>query len=263
MIEERAAAAIEIAKQAGALLKEGFGSLMQIDEKEGSQNLVTEYDYKAEKLILSHLSKLFPEDSFYAEESGKSGINSEEGAGVTWIIDPLDGTVNFAHKLPIFSVSIAAYYDGAIQFGVVYSPMQEELFTAQRGHGAFFNGKPITISAIKKLKRALLVTGFPYDVAKNPGRCMERVEKCLKLGLPLRRLGSAALDLCYVAMGRFEIYWEVSLQPWDLAAGALILEEAGGIFTQEDGKKRDLFSTQGVLATNGYLHKEMIEVLSV
>jgi myo-inositol-1(or 4)-monophosphatase len=246
-----------VALEAGAMLKDGFGTSFRIDNKEGRHNLVTEFDHKAEKLIISRIKAQFPDHIFLAEESGASGTPANT---VRWIIDPLDGTVNFAHSIPIFCVSIGAELDGELLCGVIYAPMTGELFTAHKGGGAFLNGEPIHVSKVDKLYDSILVTGFPYNAASNPHGCLEHFTRFVSMGLPVRRLGSAAIDLAYLAAGRFDGYWEVSLQAWDVAAGKLILQEAGGIMTQYDGAEHSLF--QGtMLATNGHIHKEMSSVL--
>ena len=182
------------------------------------------------------------------------------GARCRWIIDPLDGTTNFAHGLALFCVSIALEVDGRIELGAVYDPMGEELFTAERGQGARLNGRPIRVSACETLVDSLLCTGFPYAIREDGGSQVEVFEAFLKRAQAVRRLGSAALDLCYVAAGRFDGFWEVQLRPWDIAAASLIVEEAGGRVTAYDGSPIDLFRGQTV-ASNGRLHDRLSEVL--
>src|SRR5581483_7755150 len=196
--------AVEAAKNAGALLQKGFGSYFEISTKPGVQNLVTEYDLISEKAIMATISEHFPEHAFLAEESGEI---QKKNSSVTWIIDPLDGTLNFAHNIPVFSVSIAAFVEGSIVSGVVYHPMAQELFIAEKGKGAYLNTKPIHVSKISKVKEALMATGFPYDVDKDPLNCVEKFAKMQLQGVPIRRLGSAAIDLAYVAAGRWDAYW--------------------------------------------------------
>ena len=225
------------ALKAGSLLKDGFGTIFKIDSKEGKNNLVTEYDLKAEELIISEIKKNYPDHTFLAEESGKTGNEEFE---YRWVIDPLDGTVNFSHNLPIFSVSIALEHNGKIVCGCIYNPILDELFSAEIGKGAFLNGEAIKVSDNPDFTRAYLVTGFPYNVNENPHDCINHFTKMLKMGLPIRRLGSAALDLCYVACGRFDGFWEVTLHPWDVAAGILFVQEAGGKVTHYDGKEYEL-----------------------
>ena len=250
--------AVEAAKNAGALLHQGFGSNFEIDSKPGMQNLVTEYDLIAEKAIITTLSERFPDHSFLTEESGS--INKASGS-VTWIIDPLDGTVNFAHNIPVFSVSIAACVGGAIVSGVVFHPMAQELFVAEKGKGSYLNTKPISVSRTTDLSKALLSTGFPYDVDKDPLNCVEKFAKMQLKGVPVRRLGSAAIDLAYVAAGRWDAYWEVGLHPWDMAAGKLLVEEAGGVISHWDGAPHEVFSYSTMLASNTHLQATMLEFL--
>lgn len=249
--------AIEAALQAGGELKKGFNTSYSISSKPGRHNLVTEYDTLAEEIILSKIKKEFPDHSLLAEESGEKISSSK----ITWIVDPLDGTVNFAHGIPIFSVSIAAAYENEILCGVVYNPITQELFTAQKNKGSFLNGKPLKVSATQSLQEAFLATGFPYNLEENPLGCIHQLMHALKQGLPVRRLGSAALDLSYTAAGRFDGYWEASLQPWDLAAGKLIVEEAGGKITDYAGKPCNSKEAGSVVASNGVLHVSMLQLL--
>ena len=250
--------AIEAALKAGELLSKGFGTTFQIESKGLTHDIVTEYDKLSEKSIFSAIGSRFPKHTFLSEESGASGPPSDE---VLWVIDPLDGTVNFAREIPFFSVSIAATQEGRLLSGVVYQPMTRELFIAEKGKGAYKNGKRLHVSAIKKVQKAVMATGFPYNVSENPLHCIDRFAALLKLGVPIRRLGSAALDLCYVAAGHFDAFWEVGLNPWDIAAGKLIVEEAGGKVTHYDGSKHQLFPYSSLLATNGLLHNDMVEML--
>jgi myo-inositol-1(or 4)-monophosphatase len=251
--------ATQAALQAGDLLRKGFSTACRVASKEGKQNLVTEFDTASEACILRLIQQHFPTHAFLAEESGAS---AHTDAPVLWIIDPLDGTVNFAHHVPLFSVSIAACVDGAPVCGVVYQPLLGELFVAVRKEGAYLNGSPLRVSQRASLDDALLVTGFPYNVHENPLHCIDRLSQIIRLGVPVRRLGSAALDLCYVAAGRFDAYWEVSLHPWDLAAGTLIVEEAGGRVTHYDGSPYQLFSHSHILASNSHLHDAMLHHLN-
>jgi len=250
---------IEAALSAGELLRQGFGGTFSISSKAGVHNLVTEYDHRAEEQIISFLKNELPSSQFLAEERG--GVESSE-AELQWIIDPLDGTVNFAHGIPIFAVSIAALQKGKIVSGIVYQPITHELFVAQEKAGAFLNGQPIRVSKISELKKSFLATGFPYNLAENPGDCIGHFTDILRQGLPIRRLGSAAIDLCYVAAGRFDAFFEVSLAPWDCAASRLILEEAGGKISHWDETPFDIFSYKSVLATNGHLHAALAKVLN-
>lgn len=247
--------AIQAALEAGDLLRRGFGTTFDIGQKQGKQNLVTEYDKASEKKIISMLLNAFPHHSILAEESGAL---KKEKAPVTWIIDPLDGTVNFARNVPIFSVSIAAVSDNACLSGVVYQPMTQELFIAEKGKGAYLNGKRLAVSKVNTFDEAMMSTGFPYNVDKNPLRCVDKFAEMQVKGVPIRRLGSAAIDLAYVAAGRYDSFWEVGLHPWDIAAGKLLVEEAGGKITHWDGSLHQIFGYETMLATNGLLHEAMI-----
>ena len=241
----------------GKILRQGFGTSFKISSKEGKNNLVTEYDNKSEKAIIDLIKSRFPSHRFWAEESGITGNDDSE---ITWIIDPLDGTVNFAHNLPIFSVSIAAIKGKEILCGVVYHPILDELFVAVKGQGATLNGEKISPSKTDDLSSAFLVTGFPYNVHENPGQCIDHFVWVVQSGIPIRRLGSAALDLAYVACGRFDGFWEINLHPWDVAAGVLLVREAGGTVSQYDGA--DYWITNdNMLSTNGIIHGQIIETL--
>ncbi len=250
--------AIETALGAGKILKEGFGTNFLISNKEGINNLVTEYDTRSEEYIIGNLRKAFPSHSFLAEESGRTGQPAQ--GCIRWVIDPLDGTVNFAHALPVFSVSIAAELDGELLCGVVYHPILDQMFYAQKNGGAFMNDNPIRVSANSDIRTAFLVTGFPYNVSQNPCNCIDHFVQIIKDGIPVRRLGSAALDLAYVAAGIFDGFWEINLNPWDVAAGALLVKEAGGKVTQYNGSDYSIYN-QSILATNGKLHNEITGTL--
>ena len=253
----------KIAKQAalkaGTLLVKGFGTSFEISEKEGRHNLVTTFDKAAQQSIIGTIFSQFPDHAFLAEEGG---IYKEEGSDYLWIIDPLDGTVNFAHNIPIFSVSIACTFKKEVVCGVVYQPITEELFVAEKGEGATLNGRPLTTTQTPRLDSSILVTGFPYNVHENPLGCIDAFSHIVKRGIPVRRLGSAAVDLSYVAAGRFDGFWEVSLEPWDIAAGKLIVEEAGGTVSHYDGSPHSLFEKGTVLATNGLIHSALQKEIS-
>jgi myo-inositol-1(or 4)-monophosphatase len=251
--------AIQAALQAGELLKRGFGTSFHVSSKKGKQNLVTEYDKASEKGIIACILSHFPDHAFLAEESGESGAKD---APVLWIIDPLDGTVNFAHHIPHFSVSIAAAVHKEVVSGVVYQPLLGELFVAEKGKGAYLNGTRLKVSATRSFDEAIMATGFPYNVDENPLHCINRFSEMTQLGIPIRRLGSAAIDLSYVAAGRFDAYWEVALHPWDMAAGKLLVEEAGGKVTHYNGTQRSPFSHDSLVSSNGLLHEKMIEKLN-
>lgn len=250
--------AIKIAKEAGAILASGFGTNFKIESKQTINDLVTEYDKKSEEFIIQSLLDHNSYFSFLAEEGGNKGNYSPDN--IRWIIDPLDGTVNYAHSIPIFSVSIAAELNNEIIAGVVFNPVTNELFYAAKGSGAFFNDNKIEVSENIDLKKALLVTGFPYNVETNPCQTIDLFVKIVQKGIPIRRLGSAALDLAYVAAGRFDGFWEIGLNPWDVAAGQLIVKEANGRISQFDNNEYSIFDNT-ILATNSLIHKDISDVL--
>ena len=249
--------AVEAALEAGAYLKENVGKIRHIEHKEGQvTNLVTEIDKNSEKLIIGKLSRHFPDHDFLGEESGSSEVKSD----YRWIIDPLDGTVNYTHALPIFCVSIGLEYKGEIIAGVVYDPSANELFTAEKGKGAFLNGSRIAVSKTSELIKSMIVTSFPYDIAGKLSLHLKSFKEFLTEAQAVRRLGSAALDLSYVACGRFDGFWEGSLHAWDMAAGVLLVIEAGGRWTDYAGRQATVYNPQ-LLATNGLIHASMIDVL--
>lgn len=249
---------INISREAGSLIREGFGKHLQIEFKTNESNLVTQIDKAAEKIILDFIKKKYPSHGIIAEESGEVNSRSE----YVWVVDPLDGTTNFAHGLPIFSVSIGLRKNNQTIAGVVYDVMQNIVYSAELGGGAFADANKILVSKTDKLKRALLVTGFPYNISENPENAFERFAALTKSSRGMRRLGSAAIDFCYVARGVFDGFWEVFLNPWDLCAGKLILEEAGGLVTDFDGSQIDIF-TPRILATNSLIHQQMIDILKL
>ncbi|MDP1677082.1 MAG: inositol monophosphatase family protein [Bacteroidota bacterium] len=250
--------AIEAAREAGAFLFENVGKIKNIERKIGQEtNLVTEIDKQSEKLIIKKIHQHFPDQAILGEEGGAQEQKSE----YRWIIDPLDGTTNFTHGLPIFCVTIGIEYKNEIVAGVIYDPNREELFTSEKGKGAFLNGKRISVSKTDSLINSLLVTGFPYNVNENPQNVIEHFVNFLPKAQGIRRLGSAALDLAYVACGRFDGYWEVSLQPWDKAAGILLVKEAGGIVTNFANSADDIIYNPNTLATNGAIHTKMLDVI--
>jgi myo-inositol-1(or 4)-monophosphatase len=247
---------IEISKEAGDLIKNAFGKSHSIEFKTNELNLVTETDKASEKLITDFIRKKYPSHGIIAEEGSEANKTSE----YIWVIDPLDGTTNFAHGLPIFSVSIGVQKNGETIAGVVYDVMRDVIFSAEKGSGSFENRKRINVSKNSNLGHSVLVTGFPYDIRENPDKAFERFIAFLKHARGIRRLGSAAIDFCYVANGVFDGFWEVSLHPWDLCAGKLIVEEAGGLVTNFDGKPINIYSKQ-ILATNNLVHQKMIDVM--
>ncbi len=245
-----------IARQAGVILRAGYGQRHTIASKSHAIDLVTEVDRQSEAFLLESIRNRWPEHSILAEESG-----THRGNSGLWYIDPLDGTVNFAHGVPIFSVSIAYAENGIVRLGVVYDPMRDECFSAERGRGAFLNGQPLQVSQTDTLSRALLVTGFPYDTWENPDNNLDNFARFAVRSQGVRRLGSAALDLCYVAAGRFDGYWEIRLKPWDVAAGGLIASTAGALVTNLQGGKDYLSPPQSIVAANPTLHAQMLTVL--
>lgn len=248
---------IGIAKEAGAIVREGFGKNFSVETKGSLTNLVTEFDKKSESTIINYIKKEFPTHSVLAEESG----NHNSGSEYLWVIDPLDGTTNFAHGLPIFSVSIGVQKNGKTIYGVVYDVMRDALYSAELGSGSFCNGRKLNVSNNADIRKSVLVTGFPYNIAENPDHAFEHFIAFLKHARAVRRLGSAAIDFCYTAEGVFDGFWEVFLHPWDMCAGKLLVEEAGGIVTDFYGNEINIFSKQ-ILATNNFIHKEMISILS-
>lgn len=245
------------AVHAGAdVLKHYFEGSFEVQSKDSLNNLVTEVDKKAEDVVIEIIRGEFPEHFILSEEVGEMSTPSN----YKWIIDPIDGTVNFAHSIPICCVSIGLEKDGILLMGAVFNPFMNELFFAEKGKGATLNNKPLQVSKKKELESACLVTGFPYrwvDVGTDP---ISVFEKFIRLGLPVRRLGSAALDLCWVAAGRFDGFWEYNLNPWDIAAGYLIVEEAGGRITNFNGAPYSIYDKQ-TLATNGSIHDQMLRII--
>jgi myo-inositol-1(or 4)-monophosphatase len=248
--------AIEIAQAAGAILRQGWGRAGRIEYK-GTVNLVTEYDRRAEAIIIEALRERFPTHHIYSEEQGDLGPGDSP---YTWLIDPLDGTTNFAHGFPPFSVSIGLMHLGEALIGVVFDPTRDDLFTAGIGHGARLNGAPIHVSTISTLDRALLGTGFAYDRQTATDNNIDNVARLIRLCQGIRRAGSAALDLAYVACGRLDGFWEMGLHPWDVAAGTLIVREAGGRVTDFEGGD-DHQSGRRILASNGRIHDELVSGL--
>ena len=245
-----------IALEAGSLIRESFGKNFKVEFKTNESNLVTEVDKASEKLITDFVKKKFPSHGILAEESGGFKNDSE----YLWVIDPIDGTTNFAHGLPIFSVSIGVQKNGITIAGVVYDVMNDIAYCAEKGSGAFANSEKISVSKNDILARSVLVTGFPYNIAENPENALEKFIALTKVARGIRRLGSAAIDFCYLARGVFDGFWEVQLHPWDVCAGKLIVEEAGGLVTDFKGNKIDIYSEK-FLATNGHIHNQIIEIM--
>lgn len=256
-LEEAYQFTVQLAREAGAVLRERYGQAHTVEHK-GPTDLVTEADHLSEALILNRIRERYPDHDILSEESG---LQARSG-GYRWIVDPLDGTTNFAHGLPLFSVSIALEVDGELATGAIYDPVADELFSAARGQGARLNGEPLRVSTVERLRDALLVTGFPYDLWRDPAENnLGYFAAFAQKTQGVRRLGSAALDLAYVAAGRFDGYWELKINAWDIAAGALLVQEAGGQLSGLDGGP---FRVDGgrILATNGHLHPIMLQVLA-
>ncbi|MCE5262673.1 MAG: inositol monophosphatase [Deltaproteobacteria bacterium] len=244
------------AREAGVLLREKIGDHHTIGYK-GEVNLVTEADRLSEELIVERILGSFSDHDILTEESPAIA----HGSPFRWIVDPLDGTTNYAHGFPVFSVSIALEVEGSIRLGAVYNPMLEEMFIAEKGAGAFLNGRRLAVSRAAELSRSLLATGFPYDLRSNPNNNMNYFEAMVLKSQAVRRVGSAALDLAYLAAGRFDGFWELKLAPWDIAAGWLLVEEAGGMVTDLPGGPFT-FESSLILASNGLIHPEISGVLA-
>jgi myo-inositol-1(or 4)-monophosphatase len=249
--------AIGVAKDAGRLLRDRVGTRIDIDHK-GSINLVTDVDIASEKLIREAISTYYPRHEILAEEGGLS----ENGSEYRWIVDPLDGTTNYAHGYPIFCVSIALECKGEVVLGVVYDPMRDELFAAERGKGATLNNRSIFVSKTAELMQGLLSTGFPYDIKTSKLTNLDHWSNFAMNAQALRRDGAAALDLCYVACGRFDGFWELNLSAWDTAAGVLIVTEAGGQVSDFTGGPFSNYRPE-IVASNGLIHARMLEVLNL
>jgi myo-inositol-1(or 4)-monophosphatase len=245
-----------LARQSGAILRAGYDTEHQVGYK-GVIDLVTEVDHQSEELLLGAIQRDFPGHHIFSEETGVIQGSDEH----VWYIDPLDGTVNYAHHIPIFCVSIAYAFRGTLTLGAVYDPMRDEMFLAERGKGAHLNGRPLRVSSTTELQKSLLVTGFPYTAWDTPQDNFDNFVKFGKLSRGVRRLGSAAIDLCYVAAGRFDGFWEMALNPWDVAAGGLIVEEAGGHVTSVSGEADYISLPQSVLACTPGIQARMLEEL--
>ncbi len=247
---------INISKEAGEFIRSRFNTNFSLEFKTNESDLVTEVDKASEKIIVDFITKKY----------SSHGIITEEGYGLlskseyNWVIDPLDGTVNFAHGFPMFAVSIGVQKSGETIAGVVYDIIRDIIYSSELGSGTYENSKRISVNKNSNLRHSLLVTGFPYDIRENPENALGKFVAFTKAARGIRRLGSAAIDFCYVAKGVFDGFWEVHLKPWDMCAGKLIVEEAGGLVTDFDGNSIDIFSKK-VLASNGKVHKKMITIL--
>jgi myo-inositol-1(or 4)-monophosphatase len=248
---------ITLARQAGDILRQSFGQQLHVDHK-GLIDLVSEADHQSERFLLSSIHQHFPADAIITEESGELGGTADQ----VWFIDPLDGTVNYVHGIPIYAVSIAYAVSGELRLGVVYDPSRDECFSAERNAGAWLNGQSIHPASAADLDHALLVTGFPYDIRTNPNNNLDHYTHLALHSQGVRRLGSAALDLCYVACGRFDGFWELELKSWDIAAGALIAQVSGALVTRTTGESDFMTPHQSILAANPVLHSLMVGELN-
>jgi myo-inositol-1(or 4)-monophosphatase len=251
-----------LARRAGEILCQGFTRRPGVERRfevgyKGVIDLVTEFDHRSEAFLLGEVRRRYPDHRIVAEESGKHP--GQECC--VWLIDPLDGTVNYAHGIPVFSVSIAYIEKGLLQLGVVFDPIQSEMFSAEHGRGAWLNGEAIRVSQANSLDRSLLATGFPYDIRTNPDNNLDNYARFALHSLGVRRLGSAALDLCYVASGRFDGFWELQLGPWDVAAGALIAQAAGAIVTDRNGSPDFLTPPCSIVAAAPEIHPQVLDML--
>jgi myo-inositol-1(or 4)-monophosphatase len=243
------------ARQAGEIVRAGYGKKHTIRYK-SAVDLVTDTDHRSEDFLIDNIRRNFPDHSIITEESGDlAGLSSRR-----WFIDPLDGTINFSHNMPLFAISLGYAVDGEVRLGVIYDPLRDECFSAERGKGAFLNDEPMHVSDTPDLIHSLLVTGFPYDMWETPNNNLDHFVNFARRCQSLRRLGSAALDLAYVATGRLDGYWEIRIKPWDIAAGTLLVEEAGGVVTKINGSREYLTPPYDVLATTPRLLALMLEV---
>ncbi len=240
----------------GEQISKFFNQSFEISYKEGRNNLVTAADYASEKAILEVIKNAYPDHYILTEETGAIPQQSD----YKWIIDPIDGTINFAHGIPINCVSIGVEFQGEMILGMVYNPHMNELFFAEKGQGATFNNKPIKVSAESDVMKSCLVTGFPYQYIQNQNGPLEVFERLIREGVPVRRLGAAAIDLCWVAAGRLDGFYEHKLQPWDSAAGFLIVEEAGGKVTSFDGSRYSPYEPK-IVASNGIIHQQLLNII--
>jgi myo-inositol-1(or 4)-monophosphatase len=248
---------IHWAHEAGEILREGFG-LQHDVQKKGRTDLVTEMDHRSEAFLIAHIQREFPQHAIFSEESGQ--INGRQTS--TWYVDPLDGTVNYAHGVPFFCVSIAYADAGEVRLGVVYDPLRDETFAAEKGKGACLNGTPLAVARADRLVEALLVTGFAHNLDQPEGaQALELFTRFARVGQVVRLPGAAALELCYVACGRYDGYWEKDLHPYDMAAGALIASEAGALVTRPDGSLNLLEPPCDLVVANPSLHAQMLQMI--
>ncbi len=248
---------IAATKAGAAELLRFFNGAFEISHKEGVNNLVTEADHAAERAIIGVIQAAFPDHFILSEETGEIITSSE----YKWIIDPIDGTVNFANGIPICCVSVGLEKDGQVIMGAVFNPIMHEFYFAEKGKGAFVNDKKISVSKKTKVIESCLVTGFPYTYLDTPNGPLQVFEKLIRKGIPVRRLGSAAIDLCWVAAGKFDGFYEHKLQAWDSAAGFLMVQEAGGKVTDYAGNDYSVYQPH-LLATNGHIHDELLAIIN-
>jgi len=253
-LTDAAAIAAQAAKRAGEIQRSRFGTNFSVRHK-GTVDLVTEVDVACEEAVREELARLDPGAAVLGEEEGQTG-----GGDRVWIVDPLDGTTNFAHGLPVFCCTVALRDNGRVVAGATYDPLRDELFTASLGGGAWLNGTPLRVTARADLNECLLATGFPYDLRTNPRNNFDAFQALYRSCQGVRRLGAAALDLAYVAAGRFDGFWELGLKPWDVATGVLLVEEAGGCITDVAGNPYENLSPD-IAATNGHVHGPLVEIL--
>ncbi|MCW7753582.1 inositol monophosphatase [Desulfobotulus sp. H1] len=249
--------AVMAARVGGERLMAHFGNLNGI-RKKGRTDLVTDADTASEQAVIDHIRNRFPDHGIMAEESGMQGDNTS----FLWIIDPLDGTTNFAHGLPFFAVSIGISLDGRLLAGCVFNPVMQECFTAMEGKGACKNGIPISVSQTTSIEDSLLATGFPYSLDQKFDALTSRFRRCIRPARGIRRLGAASLDLCYVANGHFDGFWEEDLKPWDTAAGSIIAREAGALVTDFSGNPHHIHAAE-ILASNGRIHEPLRSLLEL
>lgn len=246
-----------IVRAAGQIIRESYEQVQEVGRKSTEIDLVTEVDHAVERLLVGAILERFPDHAILAEE----GHGTQQVSEYLWVIDPLDGTVNYAHGFPIFAVSVALRKGDETILGVVYDPLRDEMFAAEKGAGATRNGQPIHVSNTGRLQNSLLATGFPYDRATRSDNNVAEFNRLITRVQGIRRAGAAALDMAYVAAGRLDGYWEQHLSPWDWAAGVLLVTEAGGTVTDFDGRPWSLGKGK-IVATNGYIHDELLETLS-
>lgn len=253
--------ATDLAERAGAVIRDRFGGHFEKGYKSCPSDLVTEVDRECEEIISMGLKLAYPDHAVVGEES--CGGTAAPGEGCTWFVDPLDGTTNFVYGIPFFCVSIGLFMYGKMAAGVVYDPLRRECFHASRGNGAFLNGRPVRVdSTRRRLSYSLLVTGYPSDKKYNERLFRINYHRVLESCANLRALGAAALELAYVACGRLTGFWENTLRPWDVAAGSLLVEEAGGVVTGISGAELELSGYPSIVASNGHIHQELLTVLS-